>query len=309
VGDSAEQVTKSISREANPAWHSSVMSFEVESRTDQLRIEVADLAGTDSPLHTCFLGDFEIDLPTIEMMGQRQENPGEAVTVTDFLRGTHHEAQISFDVLYEPYDTERPTRSEQKPRDRNRTMVPPAVANRAHGGNARQGGHMRQGGHAIQSGNMMQSGNMLQSVHSFRSDATSQPTHLTGTLSVRIIAAYDLVNTDSGILGDVSDPYVTLRLGSQSEKIRKRTATINNNLNPVWNTQPFLLPLQHEDDTLYLEVWDEDMMTSDDFLGRIVIPLYRIVMGEPNTAIRIRDRLTDTQHGELEVEIGFWPEE
>merc|ERR1719221_371263 len=127
-------------------------------------------------------------------------------------------------------------------------------------------------------------------------------------LSVRIIAAYDLVNTDSGIFGDVSDPYVTIRLGSQDDKQKKRTATINNNLNPVWNTTPFLFPVSQENDSLQLEVYDEDMLTSDDFLGRLTIPLYKIIHGTPNVFVRIRDRLQDIQHGELEVELGFSPD-
>lgn len=40
------------------------------------------------------------------------------------------------------------------------------------------------------------------------------------------------MNTDTGLFGDVSDPYVTIRLESQSEKQQKRTKTINNDLNP-----------------------------------------------------------------------------
>ena len=51
---------------------------------------------------------------------------------------------------------------------------------------------------------------------------------VTTSTEVRIIAAYNLINADTGILGDVSDPYTTVRLESQSEKQRKRTHTINN---------------------------------------------------------------------------------
>lgn len=65
-----------------------------------------------------------------------------------------------------------------------------------------------------------------------------------GVLSVRVIAAYDLMNTDTGFFGDVSDPYVTVRLESQSEKQQKRTHTINNDLNPRWNSSPFLFPVE-----------------------------------------------------------------
>jgi len=58
---------------------------------------------------------------------------------------------------------------------------------------------------------------------------------------------------------------------------------------------------------LHFEVYDEDTLTADDFLGRITIPLSNIVRGPPNKFVRIRDQLQDIQHGELEVEIGFSP--
>jgi len=127
-----------------------------------------------------------------------------------------------------------------------------------------------------------------------------------GVLSVRVIAAFNLINTDTGILGDVSDPYVKMWLASESDN-SKRTHTVNNDLNPVWNSSPFLFPLHVEDDMLHLEVYDEDTFSADDFLGRITIPLLNIVRGQPNIAVRIRDALQDTVHGELEAEIGFSP--
>lgn len=61
------------------------------------------------------------------------------------------------------------------------------------------------------------------------------------------------------------------------------------------------------EDQLLLEVWDEDMMQSSDFLGRMKIPLYKIVHGRANQPILVRDQLQDIQSGELEVEIGFSP--
>jgi len=73
-----------------------------------------------------------------------------------------------------------------------------------------------------------------------------------GVLSVRIIAAYNLVNTDSGCFGDVSDPYVTMKLRSQSHK-PKRTKTINNDLNPVWNSDPILFQIFNQNDELTLQ--------------------------------------------------------
>lgn len=61
------------------------------------------------------------------------------------------------------------------------------------------------------------------------------------------------------------------------------------------------------EDQLVLEVFDEDMMGSSDFLGRMKIPLYKIVHGRSKHPILVRDQLQDIQHGELEVEIGFSP--
>merc|ERR1719325_29996 len=61
---------------------------------------------------------------------------------------------------------------------------------------------------------------------SFRSTASADGSPL-GVLSLRIISASNLINMDTGILGDVSDPYVTARLASQNENARKRTHTIN----------------------------------------------------------------------------------
>jgi len=56
-----------------------------------------------------------------------------------------------------------------------------------------------------------------------------------GVLSLKVIAAYNLKNTDSGLMGDVSDPFVNASIGAEL----KHTATINDNLNPVWDSEPF----------------------------------------------------------------------
>ena len=47
---------------------------------------------------------------------------------------------------------------------------------------------------------------------------------------LRVLAAYNLLNSDSGILGDVSNLYVTARAG----RTENRTPTIIHNLNPIW---------------------------------------------------------------------------
>jgi hypothetical protein len=121
-----------------------------------------------------------------------------------------------------------------------------------------------------------------------------------GILTVRVIAAYNLINQDTGILGDVSDPYVKVACGD----VEKKTHTIDNDLNPKWNSHPFLFDVANKNQVLRLSVWDEDTLTADDPLGRMEIPLEGIIAkaGQP---IALRDNLWDVAHGELEVELSF----
>lgn len=278
VGHGKEDITKTIANNHDPCWNSPMMSFEVKSSTDVLRMEVLDLASSHGQtLHSDrFLGVLEIPIQQIQdEMAQTLQPPGQPVKRRDHLHGSQRAALLDFEILYEEYNTE---------------VARPNSARFQRGITKSDVGVKR---HA--------------STNSLKTTGSFELSGQLGVLSVRVIAAYDLVNMDTGLFGDVSDPYVTMRLGSQTEKQRKRTKTINNDLNPHWNSSPFLFPLQAEDDTLILEVFDEDMLKSDDSLGRISIPLYNIVHGHPNTAVRIRDKLQDIQHGELEVEIGFSP--
>lgn len=121
-----------------------------------------------------------------------------------------------------------------------------------------------------------------------------------GVLTVRVVAAYNLVNMDTGVFGDVSDPYVKVALG----EVEKRTHTINNDLNPKWNSHPFLFDVVSKNQVLRLSVWDEDTLSADDPLGKMEIPLEGIIAkaGQP---IAVRDSLWDVASGELEVELSF----
>jgi hypothetical protein len=72
-----------------------------------------------------------------------------------------------------------------------------------------------------------------------------------------------------------SDPYVKLSVCGGSRDVvyhRYQTKTIKKSLNPVWNEE-FILkvnPLEHK---LLFEVFDENRITRDDFLGLVEIPL------------------------------------
>eukprot|EP00746_Dinoflagellata_sp_MGD_P014704 gnl/MRDRNA2_/MRDRNA2_132375_c0_seq1.p1 gnl/MRDRNA2_/MRDRNA2_132375_c0~~gnl/MRDRNA2_/MRDRNA2_132375_c0_seq1.p1 ORF type:complete len:582 (+),score=64.91 gnl/MRDRNA2_/MRDRNA2_132375_c0_seq1:169-1914(+) len=125
-----------------------------------------------------------------------------------------------------------------------------------------------------------------------------------GVLSVKVIAAYNLINTDSGIgignFRDVSDPYCSCTVGG----VTKRTETINNDLNPRWKKNQFQFPIKTGQENIEFVVMDSDTMGNDDFLGRIEIPMDG-VLSKAGEAIALRDQLWDVPHGEIEVELSF----
>lgn len=268
VGRNGEQVTDTVPTTHNPCWNAPPMVFEVESTTDKISLEVVDLANPRGEAHLHQYFLGRLELDIREILDLMAQQQ-QARGQPLHLREELHGSQRRAELDFEVL---------YEPYD---TAAPGPARPRRNG--------------------------RMNSMASFKSTGSSEAQGQLGMLSVRVVAAYNLVNADSGILGDVSDPYVTLRLGSQQEKQRKRTNTINNNLDPVWNSSPFLFPVYKDDDTLHLEVYDEDTFSADDFLGRITVPLYRIICGQPNRAVRIRDKLQDIQHGELEVEIGFSP--
>eukprot|EP00930_Biecheleria_cincta_P084096 TRINITY_DN73588_c0_g1_i1.p1 TRINITY_DN73588_c0_g1~~TRINITY_DN73588_c0_g1_i1.p1 ORF type:complete len:784 (-),score=97.01 TRINITY_DN73588_c0_g1_i1:722-3073(-) len=122
-----------------------------------------------------------------------------------------------------------------------------------------------------------------------------------GILYVQIFGCYNLKNTDTGILGDVSDPYVRLRVAD----VEHSTPVINNNLNPVWHeNNKFTFKSHHvQDDFLQLEVVNSNMMR-DDVIGRLRIPLRTL---PPKQWEQFRQRLQEGQ-GEIEYQIRLDPE-
>jgi dihydrolipoamide dehydrogenase len=66
---------------------------------------------------------------------------------------------------------------------------------------------------------------------------------------VRVVAGHDLKNKDTGLFGDVSDPFVQVKIGS----VTHRTPTIKNDLNPKWTTENEFA-FEVEDDTASIEL-------------------------------------------------------
>lgn len=117
-----------------------------------------------------------------------------------------------------------------------------------------------------------------------------------GKVYVRVRRAHNLKNTDSGLMGDVSDPYCVIRLG----KMEKKTPTINNNLNPEWtSSNDFAFPVTESDHILEFLVMNANFV-KDDLLGKTSADLRDCPPGKWH---QVRCRLQD--QGEIEYDIRF----
>lgn len=100
-----------------------------------------------------------------------------------------------------------------------------------------------------------------------------------GMLFVTAVCASNLKNRDSGINGDVSDPFVQVQLGTQSVK----SAWLKDTLDPQWDMQ--LDPLQWNGlDLMQVQVWDFDKHTGNDSLGQAMLSLEGIPDGGKDEA-------------------------
>ena len=74
---------------------------------------------------------------------------------------------------------------------------------------------------------------------------------------------------------DCSDPYVEVICGKNSQKTR----VVDNDLNPEFN-ECFEFSISPPDEVLVVKIWDYDAVKSDDLLGTLEIPLYKLKAGE-----------------------------
>ncbi|CAH3182444.1 unnamed protein product [Porites lobata] len=91
-----------------------------------------------------------------------------------------------------------------------------------------------------------------------------------GKLKVTFIEGVDLIASDPNGL---SDPYCEVSMGSQEQ----RTKVVPQTLNPKWNSTLIFTVKSVEQDVLCITVFDRDLFSPNDFLGRTEVSLAKLV--------------------------------
>ena len=120
------------------------------------------------------------------------------------------------------------------------------------------------------------------------------PTKKPLTLYVKIVRAYNLKSCDSNGL---SDPYCILQINNQ----KKTTSIIYECLNPKWD-EYFIFDLNSlNDDILTLICMDYDLLSSDDLIGSVQIPMKSLIFGKINEFhLKLLDK-ENKNSGEIEI--------
>ncbi|XP_050074369.1 E3 ubiquitin-protein ligase Nedd-4-like [Anopheles maculipalpis] len=106
-------------------------------------------------------------------------------------------------------------------------------------------------------------------------------------LRIKVVAGLQLAKKD--IFG-ASDPYVRIdvnQINGDATVLSKFTKTKKRTLDPKWNEE-FILPVNPAEHKLVLQVFDENRLTRDDFLGMVELALDQLPKERPGVEIPVR---------------------
>jgi serine/threonine protein kinase len=98
-------------------------------------------------------------------------------------------------------------------------------------------------------------------------------------LVLKILDARNLAPKD---IGGTSDPYCIVSVIGAKGGNKIRTKTVYKSLSPVWGEKYEFDVTSNSHASIDIEVWDEDFLTPDEFLGTVSIPLDSIPVGVPH---------------------------
>jgi len=126
-----------------------------------------------------------------------------------------------------------------------------------------------------------------------------------GSLTLTVVRARGLMSADSNGL---SDPYMQITIGD-AVKEAKKTKVLKRTLNPEWNEAfTFELSRAQRQDYMTLECFDWDMLSKNDSLGSVDLPLDALVFNQERVEWHKLEQEGETDHhGEVEVRYVFVP--
>merc|ERR1711879_24698 len=125
-----------------------------------------------------------------------------------------------------------------------------------------------------------------------------------GALHLVIHGCYNLLNKDTGLMGDYSDPYVVGKVGRHE----KKTPVINNDLNPVWHEDNrFAFEVKEDDPSLELEVFNKNNIFNNDSLGKYTVDLRTMPLAEWKRYRVFLEEGGKNNKGELEFDVRLEP--
>eukprot|EP00002_Diphylleia_rotans_P015068 TRINITY_DN2918_c0_g1_i1.p1 TRINITY_DN2918_c0_g1~~TRINITY_DN2918_c0_g1_i1.p1 ORF type:complete len:640 (-),score=115.45 TRINITY_DN2918_c0_g1_i1:482-2401(-) len=112
------------------------------------------------------------------------------------------------------------------------------------------------------------------SIYNHQEKSQSQD-RLLGQLFVKVLGGRDLAIKDF----QSSDPYCILHIMGQQSEQHMHTTVQYSTLNPVWNEE-FTFQIFSRGAKLCLVMWDEDLLTADDFMGQKVFEIFPTLESE-----------------------------